>query len=206
MECLGPVYLRRSESKSRYGSDKIRIRLKLSSGTTKFKLNDRYKYFLRSFPDETRVPCALMKIGVITGDVQAETHSIRVMREQEKIKETPTTDLSAKMLSEFRRYMSHLHRNNNLPESDKKCIGKIITISNLGEYPKTAGDFSPVVRDDQQYQGIQVESYTDKYDLDEVEAISQETANKKGVESHPPEEDIREHRKAVQDDVELDKV
>lgn len=206
MKRLGPVDLKKSKRRPKYGSNKVQIGLSPPERLMRIEVSDRYRYFLRSFPDGTRVPCALMKIGIIADEIKAKTHSLRVERDQNKIKETPTTDLSARMLSEFRRYMSHLHRNNDLPDTDKKCIGNIITISNLGAYPKTAGDFRPAVSDKKQYQGIRVESYTDKYDLDEVEAISQETPNKRGIESPPPEKEIREHRKAVQDDVELDKV
>lgn len=206
MKRLGPVCLIKSEKKLRYASNKKQLELNPSTRLMRIRASDRYKYFLRSLPNGTRVPCALMKIGIITGDIQAETHSIQVIRDQEKIEGTPTADLSPRMLSEFRRYMSHLHENNNLLESDKKCIGSIITVSSLGTYPKNAGDFNPVVSDKKQYHGICVKSYTDKYDLDEIETISQKNIKEMKSKSPPPEEEIRKHREAVQDDVELDKI
>ena len=206
MEPLGPVRLAKSENYSPYSGNEKQIELDPPDNLMRIGISDRYKYFLRSLPDSTRIPCALMKIGIIAGDIQAETHSIQVMKGQEKIKNTPIVDLSPRMLSEFRRYMSLLNESNNLSQSDNKCIGSIITVSRLGTYPKNAGDFSSVVPDGRKYQGIRVKSYTDKYGLDEIEPISQETTKEMGSESPPPEEEIRKHRESVQDDVELDKI
>lgn len=213
MERLGAVYVNRSEHRRLTGlkssdyeiKNKKRIGLKSSDGKIKIATNNRYEHLLRSFPDNVRVPDALIKIGVIAGDIQIDRHDIRVIRVQEKIVETPTTDLSSKMLSEFRRYMSKLHKNRDLSEPDKKCIGTIINVSDLGSHPKNAGEFKTKISGKKQYQGIRIESHGDKFNLDERKSISRKNPNGTGG-AFPSKEEFRKHREAVQDDVELDKI
>ncbi|TKX86471.1 hypothetical protein EXE43_08235 [Halorubrum sp. SS5] len=206
MNQLGPIYLKKSEKRSIRSGNNQQVQFDTPDRGMRIEVSDRYKYFLRSLRNGTRIPCALMKIGIIAGEIQAKTHSIQVVKKEEKIKNTPVVDSSPIILSEFRRYMSSLQKNNSLSDSSKKLIGNIINISKLGNYPKNAGDFCIVVPSDRDYQGIRVKSYTDKYDLDEIEPISQNISKETRSGSPPPEEEIREHRKAVQDDVELDKV
>lgn len=206
MNRLGPICLKKSEKRSKRSGYNQQIQFDTPGRGMRIEVSDRYKYFLRSLPNGIRIPCALMKIGIIAGEIQGKTHSIQVIKKKEKIKNTPIMDPSPVILSDFRRYMSGLHKNNNLSDSSKNLIGNIISISNLGDYPKNAGNFSLVVPSDRSYQGIHVKSYTDKYDLDEIEPISQKISKETRSESPPPEKEIREHREAVQDDVELDKI
>lgn len=204
MKRLEPAFLREQRKNVHYSIDRKPIKLEIQS--RKLRVGSRYEEFLEFFPDGTRVPCALMKIGFIAGNMETTPGTIQILRNQEKIENTPTANLSPKMLSEFRRYMSRLHKSNNLTKSDKHCIGSIITASDLGAYPKNAGEFSLAASDKGSYQGIRVVSDADKYDLDGGQTISQEKTNKNKSGSRSPEEEIREHREAVQNDVELDKI
>lgn len=200
MERLGKTALKRRNDSS--------VKLKTYSRDQNLTVEDRYKEFLEFLPNQTRVPCAIMKIGIVAGSIKAvsplhdsiETRDIQVLRNQKRIEDTPTANLTPRMLSEFRRYMSRLHKNNNLNKSDRYCIGSIINISNLGAYPKNAGDFSLASSDEGRYQGIRLES-VDKYDL----TTSQENTNDRLV-SPSSGKGIRERKREVQDDIELDKI
>lgn len=173
--------------------------------SNRFSVSQRYWNVIKRLPNNERVPEALMKIGLISGDIRAkETRpgiKISVDKSTYSSKRTPEVDSSPRLLCRFREYMLNLCRNNTLSNTDKQCIGEIITYSGLYLYPTNVDGSIVGSNVDGDYRDIVYDTAVDEFGLDESyeEYVSRGKKNNKKIVNS--ENELKERRDKIQDDI-----
>ena len=165
-----------------------------------FQITNRYWEVVRHLPEKCKIPSSLAKIGIITDNIYNRDYETIVDTSMESINKIPEASVTPKVLSEFRRFLVRL-LDDDLTESQKRSIGKIIDTANLNIYPLNADGFEP--RPDTIYRGIRVKRPHEQF-LDEKEYTTEAYNQNSKVERVANEKDS-DYDESILDDVDPEK-